>query len=334
MNKIRIAQIGIGHDHALSIFKSIAKQSEVFEVVGYALINGEEERFKDKLECFEGYKQLTVGEIMADKTIDAVTVETEEANLTKYALLAAQNGKQIHMDKPGGTDYSEFKSLIDTVKAKKSVFHLGYMYRYNPYVAELLESVKNGRLGEIYSVEAQMSCIHTAEKRNWLGNFKGGMLFFLGCHLIDIILQIQGIPDNIIPLSKATGMDGVTGEDFGMVVFEYKNGVSFAKTCAKETGGFERRQLVVCGSLGTVELKPLEWYTNVSEGLLTTRKTERFESGWNNEGKIFDSPSVDRYDEMMKSFGKMCMGLYENPWSYDYELKLFEILLKSCSVEF
>ncbi|MBE6738993.1 MAG: Gfo/Idh/MocA family oxidoreductase [Ruminococcaceae bacterium] len=334
MNKIRIAQIGAGHDHATSIFRCIAKQKDVFEVVGYALPEGEEEKFPHNLKCFEGYKRLTVDEIMADKTITAVTIETEEVNLTKYALLAARNGKQIHMDKPGGTDYSEFKKLIDTVKENQLVFHLGYMYRYNPYVIELIEDIKSGKLGEIYSVEAQMNCKHNVHKRNWLGTFKGGMLFFLGCHLIDLIFQIQGEPENIIPLSRSTKIDGVTGEDFGMVVFEYKNGVSFAKTCAEEIGGFERRQLVVCGSKGTVELKPLEWYSDISKGLQFTKKNECVSENWGTPGVVSKTDSFDRYDTMMYSFADMCKGLKKNPLSYDYELRLYEILLKSCGVEF
>ncbi len=334
MNKIRIAQIGAGHDHAPSVFKSIAKQKDIFEVVGYALPDNEEEIFKNNCKCFDGYKKLTVEEIMADKTITAVTIETQEVNLTKYALLAAQNGKQIHMDKPGGTDYVEFKQLITTVKENNLVFHLGYMYRYNPYVIKLMEDIKNGKLGEIYSVEAQMNCKHPVEKRNWLGTFKGGMLFFLGCHLIDLIISIQGEPKNIIPLSRSTKIDGVTGEDFGMVVFEYDNGVSFAKTCAEERGGFERRQLVVCGSLGTVELKPLEWYSDIKEALQFTKKTEHFIDDWDTEGFVENSESFNRYDGMIRSFAEYCVGLKKNPYSYEYELKLYEILLASCGVKF
>ena len=47
-------------------------------------------------------------------------------------------------------------------------------------------------------------------------------MFFLGCHLSDLILQIQGQPTRIIPLNKCSGLDA-NGEDFGMAVFEYRN---------------------------------------------------------------------------------------------------------------
>ena len=64
----------------------------------------------------------------------------------------------------------------------------------------------------------------------------------------------------VIPLSCNTGYEGVDTCDFGMAVFKYPNGVSFAKTCDVERGGFLRRQLVICGEKGTIEIKPFEKY--------------------------------------------------------------------------
>ena len=67
--------------------------------------------------------------------------------------------------------------------------------------------VKSGELGKIYYVEAQMNCIHNDEKRAWLKDYKGGMMNFLGCHLVDFILQVQGEPDKIIPYNSASERD-------------------------------------------------------------------------------------------------------------------------------
>ena len=106
-----------------------------------------------------------------------------------------------------------------------------------------MEQIKCGELGEIISVEAQMNCYEPLGVE-MAGRLSGGMMFFLGCHLIDLIYTIQGQPKAIILLNKSTGLDGVTCKDFGMVIFEYDK-ASFAKTSAVEGGGFERRQLVV-----------------------------------------------------------------------------------------
>lgn len=330
MSKIKIAQIGTStNSHGNLVFNSLKKQSDIFEIVGFAFPENERKKYPERMKDFEGYTELTVDEILNNPEIEAVTVETEECYLTKYALMAAEKAKHIHMEKPGGTVLSDFEKLISTVKKNATVFHTGYMYRYNPFVIELMDRIKKGELGEIISVEAQMNCAHSKELRNWLGSYKGGSLFFLGCHLIDLILQIKGMPENIIPLSKSTGIDGTSSEDFGMAVLEYKNGVCLAKVNSNEIGGFARRQLVVSGTKETVELKPFEIL--VDGGQVTT-KTEYSSADWNNRGITTESAVYDRYDPMMRSFAEMVRGEKENPYSYDYELELYKTILKCCDI--
>lgn len=328
MRKIRIAQIGTSNNsHGNDIFGTLRRFRDLFEVVGYALPENERKKFPNRMPIFEGVKEMTVEEILNDPTIEAVAVETEEIYLTKYALMVAKSGKHMHMEKPGSPDLAAFEELVKTVKENGTVFHIGYMYRYNPNVIDLMKQVKNGEIGDVISVEAQMNCTHPKEVRRWLGAFPGGMLYFLGCHLIDLILQIQGEPENIIPLSRNSGLGNGLGDDFGMAVFEYKNGVSFAKTTAVEFGGFARRQLVVSGSRKTVEIKPLEWY---EEKGIFSGKTEYSVDGWHDSGVASRTETYGRYDAMMQGFARMVRGEIANPYTYDYELILYKTLLRAC----
>lgn len=332
MRKIKVAQIGIGHDHATAPLNCFLKEKDIFEFVGLGVPESEKTDFRDKLKDYPDVKIMTPEEILDIPGLDAVAIETEEINLTKYSIMAAKKGIHIHMDKPGGIEIADFEELIKIAKEKKIIFHVGYMYRYNPYIMEIMEKIKAGELGEIYAIEAHMDCEHSKDKREWLGKFPGGMLFFLGCHLIDLIYGVQGLPEEIIPLNCPTGKDGITADDYGMVVFKYKNGVSFAKTCAAEPGGFMRRQLVLCGTKGTVEIKPLEAFDE--NGMLYTEKSETYEGkGWCAKGEIERTAPYDRYDTMMKSFAEMVSGEKENPWNYDYELEVYKLVLRSCGVE-
>lgn len=329
MRKIRIAQIGLNEcSHGKYIWQSLLKQSDLFEVVGFALPENERERMPEKVKCFDGYREMTVEEILSDPTIEAVAVETEEIYLTKYATLVAKAGKHIHMEKPGGTDLAAFEAMIQAAKESGIVFHTGYMYRYNPYVQELLEQVKNGELGEITCVEAQMNCWHKPNVRKWLETLPGGMMFWLGCHLIDLILLIQGTPKRILPLNKVSAVGGYTGEDFGFAALEYEHGWSFAKTTSVERGGFLRRQLVVCGSKATVELNPLEKYVD-GELLVAGRKICTSE-GWNVQEPYTECEKVDRYDSMMAAFASYVRGEKQNPFTLDYELTLYKTVLECC----
>ena len=333
MKKIRIAQIGVGHDHAGALPPAFRALPDRFECVGYALPEGEAEKYPNKLGCFGTLPRLTVEEILADPTIDAVAVETAEVHLTKYALLAAKAGKHIHMDKPGGADLAEFEALVAAVKEKGVVLHLGYMYRYNPLLAPLLEKAKAGEFGQIFDVEAQMNGISppTREKRLWLDTIPGGMMFFLGCHMVDLVIEILGLPERIVPHNKCTGIDGIRANDYGLAIFEYPHAQAIVKTCAQEFGGFPRRQLVICGTGGTVEVKPLEMHAGTTAGQYTEAVTYT-NPKWNDLGVREQSEVYDRYNTMMDTFGKMCLGEVENPHSPEHELAVYRAVLQAAGM--
>ena len=96
MKRIKIAQIGTSNDsHGACIFRSIAKQTDVFEVVGYALPENEREKFPGKMDVFNGYREMTVEEILNSPEIEAVAVETEEIYLTKYCTVDEPSKKIV-----------------------------------------------------------------------------------------------------------------------------------------------------------------------------------------------------------------------------------------------
>lgn len=335
MRKIRIAQIGMSrYTHAPQIFTTMKLHPEVFDLVGYAVVEDERETCADMIEeYYAGYEELSIEEILNDPTIEAVTVETDEIHLLKYAQMAADAGKHIHMEKPGSQSFEDFEKLINTIKRSGKVFNMGYMYRYNPCVSEIIQRARIGELGEIHSIEAQMNCIHSKETREWLKTFRGGMMFYLGCHMIDIALSIMGAPNSVSVFNRQTGISGVHSEDFAMAILEYKNGTAIIKSDASELGGYARRQIVVTGSKGTVELKPLEMHApSMEEYELYTNMTEYTSRDWGDMGKnkrcVFH-----RYADMLLSFAKMVRGEAENPYTPDYELELFKTILKCCGIK-
>jgi hypothetical protein len=62
-------------------------------------------------------------------------------------------------------------------------------------------------------------------------------------------------------------------------------------------------------------------------------RTCKYSCSWEALGEIAKSATYDRYDDMMRSFAEMVRGEKENPWTYDYELKLYKTLLKACGVK-
>ena len=108
MKKLKVIQIGTGHAHAGMAMRSMRRQSEIFEIAGYV----EPQGFTPDRN-FDGLKALTLEEAFSMTDLDAAIVETDERELTHYAMLAAQNGLAVYMDKPGGDVPEEFEALMD-----------------------------------------------------------------------------------------------------------------------------------------------------------------------------------------------------------------------------
>ena len=125
MNKIKIGQIGIGHNHGEAKMKAVRKFPELFEIVGYAEENEKWIERRGAREGYEGLSRMSVEEVISKS--DAVLVESDVWNLTEYAKMCIDAGKHIHMDKPASGTLEEFKSLLDTAKAKNLVVQMGYM---------------------------------------------------------------------------------------------------------------------------------------------------------------------------------------------------------------
>ena len=332
MKKLRVIQIGTAHDHAADAVLTLKELSSEFEILG---IVEENPLFLQRAKKNSDYDNLPF--ISYDDAInlkpDAFLIETEEKLLVPTSKKCLDAGFHVYMDKPGSEDKRSFSELCELAKKKNLILFLAYMYRYNPAVIYAKKLVDEGALGEIISVEAQMNCSYSdPEKRKWLGQFKGGMMFFLGCHLIDLMVSIQGFPNEIIPLNSATKIGGVDSLDYGFCAYRYNNGISFVKTNATECNGFNRRQLVITGSKGTIEIKPLE--VTVGEGRLVkksyARQTFGVDKKWDDNSIRLDFEPEGRYVKMLLQFKKCVMGEMKNPYTYEYEARLHDLIIESC----
>ncbi len=301
---------------------AVRKFPQLFEVVGYA---EENERWIEKRaehKAYEGLARMSVEEIIEKS--DAVLVESDVWDLTKYAKMCVDAGRHIHMDKPASGTLEEYKYVLDTAKEKNLVVQLGYMYRYNPAVLKCLEHIKNGDLGEIYSINAEMSTFHKPEYRKWLTNFGGGIMYILGSHLVDLIVYMMGEPKRITSYLKKTGLDGIEVEDNNLAVLEYDKALARIFVSSVEVNGFGRRQLMVSGSRGTVNICPLERPIT-----MTYSDTDIADKTYEDRKIIVpfeDHTANGRYDEMMQDFYDYVMGTKENPYTYGHDYLVQKVL--------
>ena len=322
MKRLKVGQIGIGHNHGSEKMKAARKFPELFDVIGYAEENGRWIEKRWNFKAYAGLPRLSVEEVI--ERSDAVIVESDVWDLTKYAKMCVDAGKHIHMDKPASGTLEEYKYVLDTAKEKNLVVQLGYMYRYNPAVLKCFEHVKNGDLGEIYSINAEMSTFHNPEYKKWLTNFGGGIMYILGSHLVDLIVYLLGEPKKISSFLKHTELDGIDFEDNNLAVLEYDKALARIFVSSVEVNGFGRRQFVVSGSKGTVNICPLERPIT-----MTFSDTGIADKTYEDRKLIipFEDHTADgRYDEMMRDFYNYIMGTKQNPFTYEHDYLVQKVL--------
>ena len=319
---IKIGQIGIGHNHGEAKMIAVKKFPELFEVVGFAEENEEWLEKRGNLECYQDLKRYSVDELI--EKCDALLIETDVWNLTEIAQKCIDAGKHVHIDKPASGTLQEYKKMLDTARDKNLIVQLAYMYRYNPAIQKTFQLISEGKLGEIYSINAEMSTFHSQNYRKWLTGFGGGVMYILGCHLIDLIVYIMGKPDKIHSFLKHTKLDDIDTNDNNLVVMEYEKALARVFVSSVEVNGYGRRQFVVSGSKGTVNICPLEQPLQ-----MTYSDTKIANTAFGDRKEIVpieDNTANGRYDDMIKDFYAYITGEKENPFTYEHEYNVQAVL--------
>lgn len=327
MERVKVAQYGIGHNHGGEKMNTFRRFPELFEVVGFCEPDEGWYEERGNLPCYQGLRRLTREELLSRRDIMAVSVETDVKDLNKAALECIQAGFHIHMDKPAGVDIKEFEQLLTLAQRTGRIVQMGYMYRYNPAIQYVMELVRSGALGEIFEIDAQMSTGHPQDYRQWLSQFPGGTMYIFGCHLIDLILSVLGEPRHIIARRQSIAED-VSLEDSGFALLEYEKALCTVRTTSVEVNGYGRRQFVVCGTKGTAEIKPLERPTCLSVSF-----SKDSPAVYQDSKTFVDVPgNGQRYDAQLKDLYAMVLGQKENPYSYAHELAVQRTTLACCGI--
>ncbi|MFA5562164.1 MAG: Gfo/Idh/MocA family oxidoreductase [Eubacteriales bacterium] len=328
MRKIRIGQIGLGHNHGEGKMQAVRHFPEVFDIVGIADPDEAWLQKRGGLEVYRGLPVMSVEALLSGEKPDAVLVESDVWKLVPTAQRCIDAGVHVHMDKPAGEDIEAYARVLADAKAKGLTFQLGYMYRYNSAVKRCLEAVRQGELGEIFAINAEMSTQHSPAYREWLTHFQGGSMYIFGCHLIDLAMLILGTPDRVLPFVKSSGFGGVCAPDNCFAVLDYPKATAKITTASVEVNGWGRRQFVVCGSKGTIEIKPMERPTT-----MTLSTVDMIENAYHDCKQLVQVPETgndNRYDEMMLDFAAMVRGEKQNPFTYDHELAVQKTVLQAC----
>lgn len=326
--KLKYVQIGTGHPHASKI--GVYDSSDDWDVIGIVEEDPEALAKAKQNDTYKKFKFLTLEEALNTPDLAAVGVETPIRDLLKYTEIAIDAGLHCHLDKPAGNSMRDYRRIMKKADAGNLVVQMGYMYRFNPAVQLFHRMRDAGWLGEIFETHAVMSKVLPMASREEIDEFSGGIMFELGCHIIDLTIGVLGKPENITAFPRRvidSGKD--TLQDNMLAVFEYPKATATIRSTCVEVDGFARRHFAACGTGGTCHIQPLD-RPSMIVSLDQERKFEGedriFKKGKN---EIKFDPPYSRYVGDAADLAQIIRGEKENSFPSSHDLAVQEAVFRA-----
>lgn len=247
---IKVGFLGTNHSHFTAKYE-LLKQSPDYELVGCS-----EEDAAVRAGGPPGVKWMS-----AEDVIDAsevVVIEGLVRNHFRDARRSLKAGRHVHVEKPPATSVGELKELLEWAADQRRLLQVGYMWRQHPGLNAVLTAAREGWLGEIYLVRAMINTQGDSVRRREWAEFRGGILFELGCHLIDPVIRLLGAPDQIQSALRQTEEPADNLVDNAVVTFSYPKAVAVVTCAAVQRGAGLYRSFEVFGTQGVARLQPVE----------------------------------------------------------------------------
>jgi predicted dehydrogenase len=161
-NRINIGAIGTGRisrDHDMPG----TMQHEIANIM--AVCDLDTKRAEDARKLVNSYYSKKTGkeydgvavyhdyrEMLQNKDIDAVIISTPDHWHAPIAILAAESGKDIYMQKPASLTIAEGRAMSNAVHRSGRILQIGSQQRSMPQFRYAAELVRNGRIGQLKTV--------------------------------------------------------------------------------------------------------------------------------------------------------------------------------------
>jgi predicted dehydrogenase len=255
---IRIAQWGTGHGHAEGKLAALLASADV-DFCGVLEPDAARRAALDRPgSAFHGVRWLSdAAQILGDPTIVAVASEGRNDESLAQTAAIVRGGKHVWYDKPAGDDWAGWRQVLAEARARNLLVQMGYMFRYHDGFARIAGWIRDGLLGEVFSVRAHMSTSISLAARGVIARHRGGIFYDLAGHMLDQIVWALGRPQEVTAFFRHDG-DPVPGfADNTLGVLTYPRALATIDIAAMEAPPTARR-FEVYGSRGSATMEPFE----------------------------------------------------------------------------
>lgn len=181
--------------------------------------------------------------------VDLVYIATPNSFHKKHTLDAIEAGKGVLCEKPFALNYSESLEMINAAKTQGTFLAEAMWTKYFPAVKKVKDIVDSGALGDIVTIQGDLSYPLEDKERLYKKSLGGGALLDLGVYPVSLTHYFLGFPDKIIASSSMTedGVDSSTS-----IILKYNSGAAALLSCS--INAVTTKEFLICGTKGWIRL--------------------------------------------------------------------------------
>lgn len=168
-----------------------------------------------------------IEELLALDEIEAVYIASPVQFHLEQTEAAAKAGKHILLEKPMTLTSKKSQEIENICKKYGVKIGVGLMMRFHTYHQMMKKLVDEGKLGEIVSMRAQLTCWYPDMPGNWRqqkATAGGGSLMDMGIHCADLLQYISGMKAVEVASMSGTQIFDYEVEDGGAIIMRMENG--------------------------------------------------------------------------------------------------------------
>lgn len=314
-SKIKIGFLGAAYSHAPPKLALLRNHPD-FELMG---VWDDDPQVRDQV-AGQGIPVLSHDEVLARSEV--IAVESVVRDHARYARTALAAGKHVHLEKPPSLRMDDFREVVELARQKQLVLQLGYQYRYHPGLNAVIEGMRAGVLGDVYMVRATMNNQLAVARRAEWGEYKGGVMFELGSHMVDAVVRLLGKPDKVTPFLYTHGSQTDSFKDNTLAVLEYPRTIATVSCATFQPASGNYRALEVLGTGGTATIRPIEPPALTMD---LARAAGSYQAGLTTK----EWPRWERFADDFVDFAAAVRGQRQLSVTIDQELDIQETLLRA-----
>ncbi len=246
---IGAGMIGTAHSHARGHLDAI-RRSENYTFIAAAEPNPELLGKARNDPRWSGVKWVSVDDLLADKSIQMICIETDPLEALYYSLRSIEAGKHTKIDKPPGMNLGLLRKVYQEAERRHLYVQMGFVFRYNPAFRLAHRAIRENWLGPVRSVICQMNDRLSPEGRRRLDRYPGGQMFEICCHMIDPLVWLLGKPVRVSPTLRHSDPDDDQLEDDVMATFEFDPALAIVKSHTRNGD----RYFHIYGERGSIQI--------------------------------------------------------------------------------